>query len=197
MIISRLLFGISIVTIYPIILLLGRWVKPETICVVWVYVLTTDMCSRCPCAEQICHPELGAAHSKTPSRDCYSCVWETLQNHFHCDLDHCHSSHRHVCPRHGWSHQCHRRNQRLLHLYFPWYVNILNLCVSVCNIWTCFYFRCLHDVYLFYCFCSFNHLWIIVNLICMQSAISLLLYYCHAHQVNLAIWCIYVLQGYA
>ena len=30
MVIARLLFGISILTIYPIILLLGRWVRLKT-----------------------------------------------------------------------------------------------------------------------------------------------------------------------
>lgn len=33
MIIARLLFGISIITIYPIILLLGRYSKPQKMCI--------------------------------------------------------------------------------------------------------------------------------------------------------------------
>lgn len=110
------------------------------LCFVWVYVVTANnMLSLCPRVDQICHPELGAARSKTPSRNRHSFVWEPLQSRSHCDLDHRHSPHRHVCPRHGWSHQCHRRNQRLLHLYFPWYVNILNVSICVCNVWTWFY----------------------------------------------------------
>lgn len=133
MIISRLLFGISIITIYPIILLLGRWVTPEFNCVVvefLFYYLTCCLCV-CVCLEQICHPELDAARSKTSPRNRHSFVWESLQSRSHCDLDSRHSSHRHVCPWHGWGHQCHWRNQRLLHLYFSRYVNNLYLNISV------------------------------------------------------------------
>lgn len=44
MIISRLLFGISIITIYPIILLLGRWALRGSRCVLPLEFLTTGTC---------------------------------------------------------------------------------------------------------------------------------------------------------
>lgn len=81
------------------------------------------------CVTQVCHPEPDAAYSKTSSGNRHSIVWESLQSSSHRDLDHHHFSHRHVRPRHGGGHQCYRRHQRLLHLYFSWYVNNLKICI--------------------------------------------------------------------
>lgn len=80
--------------------------------------------------EQVCHPQLGAASSKTTSRNRHSHIWEPLQSRSHCDLDHCHTPHCHVRPWHERDHQCHRRNQCLLHLYLPWCVYTLDLFIS-------------------------------------------------------------------
>ncbi|CAF99554.1 unnamed protein product [Tetraodon nigroviridis] len=75
-----------------------------------------------PSSGEIRPPEPGGAPPEEPQRNRHQDVREPLQSPPHCGLDHCHSPHRHVRPRHERRHQCHRRDQRLLHLYFPWLV---------------------------------------------------------------------------
>lgn len=116
---------------------------PGKVSATWVKVCSPtwvshhrNVLSRCPSPEQVCHPELVSASWETSARNSHSFLWEPLQSRSHCDLDKCHCPHRHVCPRHEQGHQCHRRNQRLLHLYFPWWLKVLSSLrcnVSVCS----------------------------------------------------------------